>query len=307
MADDRAMEEQMERENPVNPKGLLHNRRETAMRNVGSGMFDNIANYVRTGYKKDIAKAKAKSGSGATPSMGLSQFRGGKKHSLMDHIEHPMKGFGAKEPSEAHSMGKALSAHIGKLHGKGFWDEFGEGFKQGFKGTMDVLSPVTRMLPGGVLLDEGRKMVGLGRRDDYSQERDAENSARYNKMMDESGMRGMSQNEMRAKRLDTARREGIKPIKDLTHGMIDALGMVPGMSGVAGVAREGVKLLPGIGEYMGKGSKTGRYEGKGRKRRAPAGANDGRRKRAEIVRKVMAEKGMKMIEASKYVKEHGLY
>jgi hypothetical protein len=37
------------------------------------------------------------------------------------------------------------------------------------------------------------------------------------------------------------------------------------------------------------------------------GAGDGRRKRAEVVRKVMADKGMKMIEASKYVKEHGLY
>jgi hypothetical protein len=45
----------------------------------------------------------------------------------------------------------------------------------------------------------------------------------------------------------------------------------------------------------------------GRKKRAPAGPGDGRRKRAEIVRKVMAEKGMKMIEASKYVKAHNLY
>jgi len=33
----------------------------------------------------------------------------------------------------------------------------------------------------------------------------------------------------------------------------------------------------------------------------------GRAKRAEIVKKVMAEKGMKMIEASKYVKAHNLY
>jgi len=48
-------------------------------------------------------------------------------------------------------------------------------------------------------------------------------------------------------------------------------------------------------------------EGKGRRRRAPAGANDGRRKRAEVVKRVMAEKGLKMIEASKYVKEHNLY
>ena len=34
---------------------------------------------------------------------------------------------------------------------------------------------------------------------------------------------------------------------------------------------------------------------------------DGRKARAEIVKKIMKEKGMKMIEASKYVKEHGLY
>jgi len=45
----------------------------------------------------------------------------------------------------------------------------------------------------------------------------------------------------------------------------------------------------------------------GRKRRAPAGPNDGRRRRAEIVKKVMADKGCSMIEASKYVKAHGLY
>jgi hypothetical protein len=45
----------------------------------------------------------------------------------------------------------------------------------------------------------------------------------------------------------------------------------------------------------------------GRKKRAPAGPNDGRRKRAEIVRKVMGDKGLSMIEASKYVKAHNLY
>jgi len=47
--------------------------------------------------------------------------------------------------------------------------------------------------------------------------------------------------------------------------------------------------------------------GSGRRRRAGAGPNDGRRKRAEIVKRVMAERGVSMIEASKYVKAHGLY
>jgi hypothetical protein len=43
---------------------------------------------------------------------------------------------------------------------------------------------------------------------------------------------------------------------------------------------------------------TGAYEGQGH--------SDGRRRRAECV-EVMREKGMKMIEASKSMKEHGLY
>jgi hypothetical protein len=42
-------------------------------------------------------------------------------------------------------------------------------------------------------------------------------------------------------------------------------------------------------------------------KRAEMKVGDGRKARAEIVKKVMKEKGMKMIEASKYVKEHGLY
>jgi coproporphyrinogen III oxidase-like Fe-S oxidoreductase len=48
-------------------------------------------------------------------------------------------------------------------------------------------------------------------------------------------------------------------------------------------------------------------KGKGKKAKRMVSESDGRRKRAEVVRRVMAEKGMKMIEASKYVKEHGLY
>ena len=47
--------------------------------------------------------------------------------------------------------------------------------------------------------------------------------------------------------------------------------------------------------------------GKGKKVKRVVSEADGRRKRAEVVRRVMAEKGLKMIEASKYVKEHGLY
>jgi hypothetical protein len=40
---------------------------------------------------------------------------------------------------------------------------------------------------------------------------------------------------------------------------------------------------------------------------ASGGAVDGRKKRAEIVKRVMKEQGLKMTDASKFVKQHGLY
>ena len=63
--------------------------------------------------------------------------------------------------------------------------------------------------------------------------------------------------------------------------------------------REGVKgLVSGSGTKKGQVRKTARKAYEGLKKPNA---------RAEIVKKIMAEKGMKMIEASKYVKEHGLY
>jgi len=45
----------------------------------------------------------------------------------------------------------------------------------------------------------------------------------------------------------------------------------------------------------------------GKKEKRPLMEGDGRLARAKIVRDVMAKQGCSMIEASKYVKEHGLY
>jgi hypothetical protein len=58
--------------------------------------------------------------------------------------------------------------------------------------------------------------------------------------------------------------------------------------------------------YLQSGNLPDRfYSGLAQKR--GSGKSDGRTARAAVVRKVMQEKGMKLIEASKYVKEHGLY
>lgn len=54
----------------------------------------------------------------------------------------------------------------------------------------------------------------------------------------------------------------------------------------------------------GKGVMSGGLAGVGVMK---GGAMDGRKRRAEIVKKVMKEHGMKMTDASSYVKKHGLY
>lgn len=283
MADSRAMEEQHERHNPVNAKGQL------------------MKNYT---------------GMGATPSMGLSQFRGGKKHTLKDHLEHPNMGFGTgagKKPSEAHMMGQHLSKHIKDLHGAGFWSDFGKGFKDGFTGTLDVLKPATAFIPGfNQVMDAGRSIVGMGHSE---------------------GQRAMEM--ISKKRVGRSRNNGV----GLMSGNVD---------GVRGGANTGAYEGHGHNNLMEGG---GRCVG-GRRRRPgtpdpepPSGSDSdddpkpphpksdsddedprppqpkkpkkpvkvkrmvgaGVRARADLVRKVMAEQGLKMIDASKYVKEHGLY
>jgi hypothetical protein len=68
----------------------------------------------------------------------------------------------------------------------------------------------------------------------------------------------------------------------------------------------GIPVVSDFAKMVGLGS-TGAGATGGRRKRAPAGPGDGRRARAEVVKKVMREKGISMIEASKYVKANNLY
>ena len=241
MADSRAMAEQHERYNPVNPKSEL------------------MTNYTGMGHCV---------GGSATPSMGLSQYRGGKKHTLKDHLEHPTKGFGKqKKPSEAHMMGQHLSKHIHELHGAGFWSDFGQGFKQGFTGTLDALKPATSFIPGfNQVMDTGRSVVGWGKSEEQR-----------------------ATEQMSKKRLGRSRNKSDIP---LLSGNVD---------GVRGGANTGA--YEGHGKLM-EGGMLGQ-DGHGMRKKRMVGA--GVSARASLVKKVMAEKGLNMIQASKFVKEHNLY
>ena len=292
------MEEQEERHNPINPKSQLHDTHQLE----GSGF-----NTWLNSRKGQLVKHNMEGGS-ATPSMGLSQFRGG-KHTLLDHLKNPKKGYGrtqksmlsrqkdnsgsAQSKSEAHLMGQHLGKHLLDLHGGSFHKDFVSGMGMcggGLDDDMDdgpagYVRPVTRF-------DEsGHRIPSSG---SVNEVRAAQAKKNYEDRM--------SPSERAFKTINS----GL--IEAGHYGLDKAGSVIPGSEKVAEAVRG---LIPKRG-----GHKSGAYEGMGapkmlgrsqKKKRAPAMEGDGRRKRAEIVKKVMAEKGMKMIEASKYVKEHGLY
>jgi hypothetical protein len=372
MADSRAMEEQMERENPL-------------------------------------------SGSGATPSMGLSQVRGGKKM---------MKN--------AAAQGKMLMEHLGSLHGSGYAKQFHEGMKgAGFFGDLgipivsdvagmfglgkcetsgglhtgqyegegavsDIGHKLSDMLPenysqfGHTVSNLANKYLGLGKpmkggfmglammalpliskllgagkmsqgAHDQMKKMIEDHEKKHHSGEMKGGFMGLAMmalpliskllgaGEMTKgaadqlkkvlkdrpsgthKMMGSGRAVGAghcdggrmgpvpygrpqRPVMELMDGGMSFSEMMKKQSGINNDHSHNIKGgLPDPLEYQKMREKmTGKKEpmvayGKPKKEKRVVGAGDGRRKRAEVVRKVMAEKGMKMIEASKYVKEHGLY
>lgn len=214
MADMRALEEEAERKNPLSGRKKLG----------------------RTKYPASSSQMPYPvSGGGATPSMGLSQFRGG-----------------AKE------MGAELSRHIHEKHGAGFWSDFADGFKQGIG---MIASPAKSVL--GVIPHPAAQVASAG-----------------------LGALGYGTHKGQMRKTARKAYEGKGKLEIVHHGD-------------SGSECEGGA---GYGRYEGKG-----VVGAGKKKRAPAGPHDARRKRAEVVKKVMAERGVSMIEASKIVKAEGLY
>ena len=319
MADARAMAEQNERENPVNPKGQL--------------MRPHLG--VR--------------GSGATPSMGLSQYRGGYGnnqdgtiHTMevrpMDMLIDGMKkkrGKGTKkgqprktarkayEPeSEAYLMGRELSRHITGLHGGAFHREFLHGLsggawydfldpnKNGIGNAFntvknEVVNPDSGLRRG---LDTAGQAVAGQFTDPNSVLRGqvipiGAQVAQYASPFIDSVVPGAG----------TALNYGMKGLNYANKGaqmlgygdseMARASQML-GQKKKGRNRNNGVPLLSGnVDGAMSGGSNTGQYEGHGR----VVGAGKRPNARAVLVKKVMAEHGMSMIEASKYIKKNGLY
>lgn len=240
-------------------------------------------------------------GGSSLPSMGVSQFRGG------DHCDsdsssddgdemsggslmlgqdghgqrmvgagpmlgqdgHGQRAVGAgKRRSKGHAMGIKLSKHIQALHGGGFWSDFADGFMSVVRPVAGVAKSLLPMLgPEGAAASGIMGAVGLGH-------------GECDEGLESSGEHLEGGGFM----------DWVNKLAPIAKAVAPAIGSMVGHPNAG----------QGVADVLG-------LFGHGRRRRAPAGPNDGRRKRADIVKKVMAEKGMKMIEASKYVKAHGLY
>lgn len=309
------------------------------------------------------------SGGSATPSMGLSEHRGGGKLTITHGGGHRD---GAGHMTGAGREGKMLYDHLSGLHGKGFADSFfkgalgstlgskimgrgasetgqfqGEGHMTGAGhcvGAGDMaemadkaaefvlttkaqaraaIKKIMKAMPEKVA--EGKafleKLAGKGRmcgagwfgdmvdwiaRYVNPNVADFAKAARANKNL--PGRRIPS-------KLPDVELQAVAPT--LTTGLSDAAkaAMSRGTADEreAGVKSAASSLLDAARGFNRRARSNDpiyirgqQKTGKGKAKRVVS-AGDGRRSRAEIVKKVMAEKGLPMIEASKWVKAHNLY
>ena len=205
------------------------------------------------------------------------------------------------------SMADKKKAIADAIVGGNFWD----GFKKGFGDVMDLagkVAPVALPLMTGlgkkqyggafnfgkflekvgkaaapVVLEEGKKQLGLGRK-------------RKGSMYPPKGGAMVGNKKDACGRHSGTREYGMPCGGNILDDVIEA---------TKPMVRKGKKALKdAVKEYAPKATKALKEKADKAITKAVGG---GRAARAEIVKKVMKEKGMKMIEASKYVKEHGLY
>lgn len=180
LADARALEEEAERENPVNPKQQIGYRR-------GRTSLVQEGHELTGGGKRSASPPK---------------------HTLMDHLKHPKKGFGKKGmlgkrqtpsesagASEAHKHGLHLGRHLHSLYGGAYHGDFAKGFSEGC--GMSGGNMVSRVVGGGATPSMGLsqfrggaltgKYEGEGKSGGASAKRSAR-AALVKKLMKEEGL-----------------------------------------------------------------------------------------------------------------------
>lgn len=184
---------------------------------------------------------------------------------------------------------KELGKHIAELEGSGFFGDFWDGFRGSIASLGDVVTNVVKKIPGPI-----GKVGGLvGDAVTGTMKALPEYKKKYEetpemKKIHDIGMKvgdvGASFAKGPAVALQEAHSSGL--LKDLA-----GKGKKQGEKD-----REDEKLAMEI-----KGVKDKAKKGKGKKK-----MSDKMRRRSALVKKIMKEKGLKMIDASKHIKKHNL-
>jgi len=228
--------------------------------------------------------------------------------------------------ADAHAQGAQLGRHIHSLHGAGFFDDFAKGF-------MSVIKPVASiasMIPGpiGTAARVATGLFGSGEMEGGFQTMNMEQTK---KVMDylrqqreakaaKGGMNtGKYEGEGRRRKMKGGQHVIGGGKLTITHG--DDSCSDDEMEGGGFISDLGIPIVSNLAGMFGLGKaeeiaeadaflKANPKFAKGYKDKAPkkaVSAADGRRKRAEIVKRIMRERGLSMIEASRAVKAEGLY
>jgi len=293
-------------------------------------------------------------GSGATPSMGLSQFRGGAKKKMLgqtlnkriakmekaepsaaeaaevEEADMPSGEYdGAGKHSEPAHQGRMLGQHLHKLHGGAYVKEFMSGMGMCGAGELTIKHGG---LQTGAYEGEGKakpEMEGGFWGALASLAAPLIGSLFGKGEMKKTAHNALMRHFNKKPRSKKAELQG-GFFGALLSAAVPLIGSLFGKGAMSKKAHDEMMAfvkkhekkggMKGAGRMVGAGELTIKHEGMDSESegemespKAPAkkkrvvSEGDGRRKRAEVVRRVMKEKGMKMIEASKYVKEHGLY
>ena len=271
------------------------------------------------GYRDDEALPRA-SGS-------LKRLKGGAKH--------PKAG-----NSEAYTMGCHLGKHLHSLHGGDFYSDFNKGYNtavgagiksgqyegKGFSKTEVAKAKRLAKLHGGAwwdFLDPAKNGLNASVADTKAKFEDAGKKIKNEFENPDSKLRKVADpviakvknefenpdSKLRGEILPKVAYELGNPDSDFNKKAGDFIEKLP--FGIGPNARKAFDVMNDAKRKAGVDKSTvddykKLINGKGMpKQKRMVGA--GVAKRAEVVKRVMAEKGMKMIEASKYVKAHGLY
>jgi hypothetical protein len=244
---------------------------------------------------------------------------------LMEHL-HKLHGKGY-----ARSFHEGMKGGLGtgRYEGKGFWDDFKKGFNMVFEPVASVAKVVAPFL-GHPEVSAGLSAVGYGKMDRMAQQMMGAGKITKKEMdalksvMDRhrggmcGGLDWKSIAQMALPIVFKMAGSGLpkshssrfqKMVKDLQNKEMKGGLMMRKVGGAKHKKEMEACESDSEDEMAGAGEMPPLYAMK--RKNFPvnrgAGASDGRKKRAEIVKRVMAEKGLSMINASKYVKANNLY